>query len=164
VKNTEGLQLAYQDIDRASDYASELKAMKDIPQVDFFRAKDSYIEAKNVLNAYLMKAIADASDYEVNNPKEEYPTTGGPAKVDAFEREVKLLRPMEKKSVAAAVIVSAWIPVAAEAMKVIMEANEKAKDKGLNMFTTSIEKYKMKTFEEIPVGKAAVKEVFNRSG
>jgi hypothetical protein len=157
LKNTEGLYLAYKDIDRAADYASELKAMKDIPQEDFFGAKDKYIEAKNVLNAYLMKTITDAADSEVNNTKEEYLATGGSGKVDAFEKKVKLLRPIEKKGVAAAAIVSTVIPVAEAAIKAIMEANQKAKDKGLEVFTKSVEKYKMKPFEEIPEGKV-VKE------
>jgi hypothetical protein len=158
LKNTEGLHLAFKDIDRAADYASELKAReKDIPQKDFFKAKDKYIEAKNVLNGYLMKTITDAADYEVNNTKEEYLATGGTAKVDAFEKEVKLLRPMEQKGVAAVAIISAVKPVAEAAIKAIMEANQKAKDRGLDAFTKSVEKYKMKTFEEIPEGKVVKK-------
>ena len=157
--NTDGMQLAFQDIDRASDYASELKAMKDIPQTDFYRAKDSYIAAKNVLNGYLAKAITDASDYEVNNTKEEYLATGATAKVDAFEKEVKSLRPTPKLGfgLPSAAVISPSMPVAKEAIKAIMEANEKTKDKGLNLYTTSVEKYKMKSFEDIPVGKVVVK-------
>jgi hypothetical protein len=158
VKNTEGLYLAYKDIDRASSYASELTAMKDIPKKNFFDAKDKYTQATNVLNGYLMKAITDAADYEVNNTKEEYLATGGTAKVDAFEKEVRLLRPMKQKGAAAvAAIIPIVVPVAEAAMKAITEADQKAKDKGLDVFTKSVEKYKMKPFEEIPEGKV-VKE------
>jgi hypothetical protein len=152
VKNKEGLYLCFKDIDRASDYASELKAMKDIPQKDFFAAKDKYIEAKNVLNGYLMKVITDAASYRVNNTKEEYLATGGTAKVDAFERKVKLLRPIKTKALPVVAFVSACLPIAEKAMEAIMKANQQAKDKGLDAFTNAVEKYKMKSFEEIPDG------------
>ena len=145
VKNTDGLALAYKDIDRASSYASELKSMGGINKTDEDKAADLYREAKSEINSYLQKAITDASDYEVNNPKEEYITTKCIVKVDAFENKVKELRSIRT------FVVPAWIPIVETAIKAIWDLNQTAREEGRKKFEETVTKYMMKPYEEIPV-------------
>lgn len=145
VKNTDGLKLAYEDIDRASSYASELKSMSAISKPDEDKAADLYREAKSEINSYLQKAITDASDYEVNNPAEEYLTTKGTVKVDAFENKVKELRPLR---VLAAPV---WVPIFEAAIIAIWDLNQKAREEGRKRFEETVTKYMMKRCEEIQI-------------
>jgi outer membrane murein-binding lipoprotein Lpp len=157
INNTDGLQLAYEDIDSTSSYASELKAMKDvtkhISQGKFNAARDKFNTAKTKLNGYLQNAITNASDYKVDNPKEEYLKSEAPVAVAAFKEEVQSLRPRRNKGVPIATIIPIIIPIAEKAIDAIMKADQMAKDKGLEAFKTSVEKYMMKNLEEIPTGK-----------
>ena len=151
VKNTDGLELAYKDIDRASSYASELKSMGGIPKREEDEAADLYRKAKSEINSYLKKAITDASDYTVNNPEEEYLTTKGTAKVDAFEKKVKELRRIRIS------VVPPLMPISGTAIEAIIEAiwkiNQKAREEGRKRFEETVTKYMMKSYEEIPVSK-----------
>lgn len=153
VKNTDGLNLAYKDIDLASSYASELKSMKNVLENRRATVVDLYREAKSELNGYLQKAITDASDYEVNNPKEEYLATQGTARVHAFEKEVKKLRRVHLKTMSA----PAWTPVAEAAIRTIWDLNQKAREEGRKRFEETVIKYMMKNYEEIPVIQGAGK-------
>jgi len=149
VKNTNGLALAYKDIDRAASYASELKSMGGITKLEEEDAADLYRQAKSEINGYLKKAITDASDYTVNNPEEEYlTTTNGTAKVDAFENKVKELRRIHIMSA-----VPAWIPVFEVVLKAIWDINQKAREEGRKIFEETVTKYMMKSYEEIPLAK-----------
>lgn len=151
VKNTDGLALAYKDIDRASSYASELKSMDGITKLEEEDAADLYRQAKSEINSYLKKAITDASDYTVNNPEEEYlTTTNGTAKVDAFENKVK-----ELCRIRSMYVVSAWTPavVVDVIIDIIWEINQKAREEGRKRFEETVTKYMMKSYEEIPAAK-----------
>ena len=145
VKNTDGLALAYKDIDLASSYASELKSMGGITKLEEDHAADLYRQAKSEINSYLRKVITDASDYEVNNPKEGYLTTKCTAKVDAFENKVKELRPIRM------FITPVWIPIVDAAIKAVWDLNQKAREEGRKKFEETVTKYMMKPYEEIPV-------------
>ncbi len=154
VKNTDGLALAYKDIDRASSSASELKSMDGITKPEDDDAADLYRQAKSEINSYLQKAITDASDYEVNNPKEEYLNTMGTAKVDAFENKVKELRLRHiSKSVLTVAVVSSWAPIFEAAIEAIWEIHQKAREEGRKTFEQTLTKYMMNSYEEIPVAK-----------
>ena len=149
VKNTEGLHLAYRDIDRASSYASKLISMRGIPPKSLEEAADLYRQAKSELNSYLQNAITAASDYDVNNPKEEYLATQCTPSVDAFEKKVKELRGFRPMSA------SAWIPIAEAVINKIWELNQKAREGGRKSFEETVTKYMMKNFEEIPSASGA---------
>ena len=128
--------------------------MNGIAKSEIDAATDLYREAKSEINSYLQKAITDASDYEVNNTKEEYLTTKSSEKVDAFENKVKELRSHTiYKSVPTVAIVSPWVPIVEVAIKAIWEINQKAREEGRNKLKQTVVKYMMKNYEEIPVAK-----------
>ena len=147
VKNTDGLALAYKDIDRASSYASALKSMGGIPEESKNEAKDLYIQAKAEFVSYLQKAITDASDYEVDNPKEEYMAIKATAKVDAFENKVKELRDTSVSIKALPPLIAAG--VANIVIETIWDLNQKAREEGRKKFEETVTKYMMKNYEEI---------------
>jgi hypothetical protein len=163
VKNTDGLALAYKDIDRAHSYALELKSMEDkIPEQARSEAKDLYIHAKAEINSYLQKAIINALDCIVDNPKEEYMATQGKAKVDAFENKVKELRGMVIKEG----VLQAWKPSSSLAawssipeviiktaegiIRIIRDLNQKTCEEGRKKFVEEIIKNMMKDYDALP--------------
>lgn len=92
IKNTDGLMLAYEDIDRASSKGIELKMLSKISEEQRQKAADLYREAKHSVNAYLQSAIIDAADYKVDKNSDSYKATGIHEKVVEFQNKVNELR------------------------------------------------------------------------
>lgn len=145
IKNTDGLALAYEDIDRASSKASELKTLANISDLQRNQAADLYREAKASINSYLQKSITDAADYTVDQPAESYTATGASAKVNAFVKRVGDLRGVAPDSVI-------WVPLAAAAINEIVKLHNQAQEAAYKRFVDTVNKYMMKNYEEIPSG------------
>lgn len=148
VKNTDGLQLAYEDIDRASSYASRLKSAPQVPADERNEAVGLYIDTKGKINSYLEKAITDAADYEVNNPREEYLASGAREKEQLFEKKVTEATGRQMR-----LAPDAWSPVAGAVINAIWDLNQKNREAARQKFEDTVKKYEMKNYEEIPASR-----------
>ncbi len=148
VKNTEGLRLAYEDIDRASSKGVELKSLKNITEPQRQEAADLYREAKAALNGYLQQAITDASGYIVDKSAESYVSTKAADKVASFQKKVSELRGHAIASV------GEWIPVAFQVIAEIKKLHDQEQKAAYERFEKTVKAYMMKNYEELPSGKA----------
>lgn len=146
VKNTEGLRLAYEDIEQASSKGVELKSMKYINDRQRQEAADLYRDAKAALNSYLQQAITDASSYTVDKPAETYAACGADKKVALFRAKVNDLR---GRTPAAAAV---WIPIAVEVITEIKKLHDQEQKAAYERFEQTVKKYMMKDFDELPAG------------
>ena len=147
VKNTDGLGLAYADIDLASSKGSQLRAMSNVNEPQRQQAADLYREAKAVINSYLQQSITDASGYTVDKNAQSYATTKGSEKLAAFQKKVGELQGTTTASV------GEWIPLAALAIAEIRKLHDQDQKAGYERFVATVNKYMMKNYEELPGGK-----------
>lgn len=144
IKNTEGLGLAYEDVDRASSKAVQLKSLENVSEEQRQEAVELYRDIKAVINGYLKKAITDASSYTVDQNVESYKSTGATEKVLAFQEKVNELRsPINMTSVD-------WVPIAIEAIEMIVKLHDQDQKAAYERFVDTVERYKMKNYEELP--------------
>lgn len=147
VKNTEGLRLAYEDIDRASSKAVQLKSLVDIDESKRREAADMYREAKAGANSYLNQVITDAADYKVEEPAARYRKLDVGEKVSAFRQEVDSLAANASSEKAAE-----WIPIAAEVLGKIKDLHDEEQEAAYKRFVDTVTQYKMMHYEELPGG------------
>lgn len=151
VKNTEGLRLAYEDIDRSTSKAVELRKLKNITDQQRNEASDLYRDAKSSINSYLQQAITDAADYVVDNPVDGYLATQSTEKVSVFRKKVNELRgsapaPVDK-SVA---LVIPWIPPAVTVITEIKKLHDQSQKAAYERFEKTVKESLMKNYEELP--------------
>jgi len=145
VVDTEGLRLAYEDIDRASSKGVELKGLGEIPDDQRREAVDLYREAKASVNGYLQQTITDAADYEVNSPAASYTQTGSGEKVAAFVDQVDDLRSGKAAPKSAAV----WIPIAVSVVTEIQKLNDQNQRAAYERFERTVKEHMMKSYEDL---------------
>lgn len=148
VKNTDGLRLAYEDVERASSKGSQLRALTNVTDAQRQEAANLYRDAKAVINAYFQQSITDASAYVVNENAESYKATKGSEKVAAFQKSVNVLQGTTTKE---------WFPVATSVVTSIIEEiinlNDQEQKAAYDRFVATVNKYMMKNFEELPSGR-----------
>jgi len=149
VKETEGLRLAYVDIDRASSKGVELKRLQNISLQQRQEAIDLYQEAKASLNGYLQKAITDAADYTVDNTADSYSQAGCNGKVTVFTEKVNQLRQANTFQYAALIKIEDWKPTAVSVITKIKELHDQDQKAAYDRFEKTVKGYFMKNYEEL---------------
>lgn len=152
VKNTDGLRLAYEDIDRASSKGAELKSLQNVTEQQRQGAADLYREAKATLNSYLQQAITDAASYTVDKNAESYASTKASEKVSSFQSKVNELRASARGETKA--FAGEWIaPVAERVITKIKELHDQNQKAAYERFEKIVKEHMMKNFEELTDGK-----------
>ena len=153
VKDTEGLRLAYEDIDLASSKGVELKGLQYIPVQQRQEAIDLYREAKASLNGYLQKAITDAAGYTVENTANSYTQARCKEKVTVFNNKVNQLREANIFKNVALKPVEDWKPTAVFVITEIKKLHEQEQKAAYDRFEKTVKGYFMKNYEELAGGK-----------
>lgn len=148
IKNTEGLRIAYEDVDLAQSKASELKALKNVTEAQRQEAADMYRNAKSKVNAYLQGTITRAASYTVDEPANKYTETKASESVTEFKEKVNQLRGPERKFKEMAMVIGIAVIVIEEIVKLNNEVQKAAYDR----FTQTVTKYMMKNYEDIRAG------------
>ena len=143
VKSTEGLRMAYENVDLAHSKAVELKTLKNVTDAQKQEAADLYRTAKSKVNGYLQESITRAASYTVNEPAESYEKTKASESVNNFERKVNQLRGRAPASAAAI------LPIVTIAIEEIVKLNGEAQKAAYDRFTQTVNKYMMKNYEEV---------------
>ena len=146
VKNTKGLQLAYQDIDLATSKGLELKALKIVDKQQQQEAVGLYQDAKAAINSYLQQAITDAADYTVNEPEESYLETEARKKASVFKAKVDELRARSATKAFPGVVVQELAVIVIDA---IFELHGQSQKAAYERFIETVEKYMMKNYTEL---------------
>lgn len=149
VKNVEGLQMAYRDVDMAASKGSQLRSMSNIPDDQRQTAADLYRAAKATINGYFRVTITDASTYTVEKDAESYNKTNGHQQVIAFSQKVDELQ-LSKSEKFNPTVINTVAPVAKIAIETILSLNDKKQQAAYDRFTATINNYMMKDFEELP--------------
>ena len=152
VKNTEGLRLAYEDIDSSTSKAVELRKLKNITDRQRNEASDLYRDAKSSINSYLQQAITDAADYVVDNPVDSYLATQSVEKVSVFRKKVNELRETAPSPVDKSVeLAIPWaVPLAVTVITEITKLHDQSQKAAYERFKKTVKESLMKNYEELP--------------
>jgi len=145
VKNTDGLRLAYEDIDLATSKGLELKALKNVDKQLRQQAIGMYQDAKATINGYLKQAITDAAGYTVDKPAESYIATKAHEKVSSFQAKVDKLSVKFRIQAFPGVMEG----VAVIVIKAILEQHDQNQKAAYGRFKETVEKYMMKNYVEL---------------
>jgi len=160
VQNTEGLRLAYEDIDLATSKGIELKALENVDAPQKKEAVDLYRDVKATINSYLQQAITDAADYIVNNPEESYIATKASEKVLSFQsmvdslsqkfpRNQAMLDELKAKYSTTDFPIFGVSDLAITAINAILELHNRNQKAAYERFKETVTKYMMKNYSEL---------------
>ena len=160
VKNTEGLRLAYQDIDLATSKGIELKTLENVDAKQRKEAENLYREIKAEINSYLQQAITDAADYTVNNPKESYIAIDANEKVLSFKsmvdrlgtrfpRNQAMLNQFHAKYSTKDFPIFGASDLAITVINTILELHNQNQKAAYERFKETVNKYMMKDYTEL---------------
>jgi len=152
VINTDGLRLAYEDVDRATSKAVELRSLSGVAKNKEAEAVDAYREAKASINSYLQQAITDAADGKVDNPARSYTETSSPGKIAVFVGKVDEVKAVGQESALDTGQESAldWAPLAVTLISEIKSLNDEERTAAYERFKATVSSHMMPNFEALP--------------